>query len=221
MAGGRRPWAEREKKVRRAAEQDRPDVAAQRQQWRADQPALDPDRLVFVDETWASTNMTRTHGRAPVGERLVCPVPHGHWKTTTFVAALRADGLTAPVVIDGAVTGDLFVAYVRQVLVPSLRPGDIVVMDNLACHKRAGVREAIEAAGGVVRYLPPYSPDLNPIEQAFAKLKALLRKAGKRTVEELWAFLGASLDAFSAVECRNYLRHCGYRASATPTSKSL
>ena len=118
------------------------------------------------------------------------PVPHGHWKTTTFVAALRADGLTAPMVVDGAINGDLFVAYVRAVLVPTLRPGDVVVMDNLSSHKRAGVREAIEAAGCRLLYLPPYSPDLNPIEQAFAKLKALLRKAGERTVEGLWRLLG-------------------------------
>jgi transposase len=196
-------------------------VKARREQWRADQPALDPERLVFVDETWASTNMTRRYGRAPVGERLVCAVPHGHWKTTTFVAALRAGGVTAPLVIDGAVNGDLFVAYVRQVLAPALRPGDVVVMDNLASHKRAGVREAIEAAGATVRYLPPYSPDFNPIEQAFAKLKALLRKAGKRTVEELWSFLGGALEAFAPQECRNYFRHCGYHPAATPTSKTL
>ena len=163
--------------------------------------------------------MTRRYGRAPVGERLVAAVPYGHWKTTTFVAALRADGLTAPLVIDGAVTGDLFVAYVERVLVPALRPGDVVVLDNLACHKRAAVREAIEAAGCELRFLPPYSPDLNPIEQAFAKLKALLRKAGKRTVEELWTFLGEALDAYAPHECRNYIAHCGYHA--TVTSKPL
>jgi transposase len=177
------------------------------------------DQLGFVDETWASTAMTRRYGRAPVGERLVCPVPHGHWKTTTFVAALRAGGLTAPLVIDGAVNGDLFVAYVERVLVPALRPGDVVVMDNLSSHKRARVREAIEAAGCTLLYLPPYSPDLNPIELAFAKLKALLRKAGERTVEGLWALLGRSLDAFAPEECRNYIRHCGYHA--TQTSKAL
>jgi transposase len=219
VAGSRRPGPQREKKVSRAAEQDRPDVAAQRQQWRVEQPALDPERLVFVDEPWASTNMTRRYGRAPVGERLVDPVPHGHWKTTTFVAALRLGGLTAPLVIDGAITGDLFVAYVEQVLVPALRPGDVVVMDNLSCHKRAGVRTAIEAAGARLVYLPPYSPDLNPIEQAFAQLKALLRKAGKRTIEELWTFLGQALDAFAPQACGNYFRHCGY--SATQTSKML
>ena len=194
-------------------------MKAQRDDWRAEQPALDPERLVFVDETWASTAMARRYGRAPVGERLVDGVPHGHWQTTTFVAALRQDGLTAPMVIDGAVNGDLFVAYVEQMLVPTLRPGDVVVMDNLSCHKRAQVRALIETAGCTVRYLPPYSPDLNPIELAFAKLKALLRKAAQRTVDGLWDFLGEVLEAFSPEECRNYFRHCGY--PATRTSKAL
>jgi transposase len=183
------------------------------------QPTLDPGRLVFLDETWATTNMARRYGRAPVGERLVCAVPHGHWKTTTFLAALRPEGLTCPLVIDGAVNGDLFVAYVEQHLVPTLRAGDIVVMDNLSSHKRVAVRRAIEGAGCRLLYLPPYSPDLNPIEQAFAKLKVLLRKAGKRTVEGLWAFLGEAVDRFAPDECRNYFRHCGY--AATPTSKRL
>ena len=191
----------------------------QRDDWRAAQPSLDPTRLRFIDETWATTNMTRRYGRAPAGQRLVEAVPHGHWKTTTFVAALGADGLTAPMVVDGAMTGDLFVAYVERVLVPTLRAGDIVVMDNLSSHKRAQVRQAIEGAGGTLLYLPPYSPDLNPIEQAFAKLKALLRKARERTVEGLWALLGRVLDAFAPQECCNYLRHCGY--DATPTSKAL
>jgi transposase len=188
-------------------------VKAKRDEWQAAQPALDPAELVFVDETWASTNMTRRTGRSPRGKRLVCPVPHGHWKTTTFVAALRADGMTAPMVIDGAMTGDLFVAYVEQVLVPTLRPGDVVVMDNLICHKRVGVAKAIEAAGCTVRYLPPYSPDLNPIELAFSKLKGLLRSAGKRTLDGLWDFLGKSLDAFAPDECRRYFWHDGYGAA--------
>jgi transposase len=208
------------KKVLRAAEQDRPDVAAKRQQFRDAQPGLEPDHLVFLDETWAATNMERRYGRAPVGERLVCAVPHGHWKTTTFLAALRCDGLSCPLVIDGAVNGDLFVAYVEQQLVPSLRPGDVVVMDNLSSHKRKGVREAIEAAGCRLLYLPPYSPDLNPIEQAFSKLKGLLRKAGRRTVDGLWSFLGGALDLFGTQECSNYFRHCGY-STATPNSKAL
>lgn len=140
-------------------------------------------------------------------------MPYGHWKTTTFVAALRASGLTAPLVIDGAVNGDLFVAYVRQMLVPTSRPGDIVILDNLSAHKRAEVRQAIEAVGAVLRYLPPYTPDLNPMELAFAKLKALLRKVGKRSVEELWNFLGQALDAFTPQECRNYFSHDGYPAT--------
>jgi transposase len=190
-------------------------VARARARWRAGMPELDPDRLVFVDETWASTNMTRRYGRSPSGVRLVMPVPHGHWKTTTFVAGLRATELVAPTVVDGAINGDLFEAYVRQQLVPVLRAGDVVVMDNLAVHKRAGVRQAIEGAGGTLMLLPPYSPDLNPIEQAFAKLKALLRKAGERTVEGLWRLLGRLLDEFTPEECRNFLSHCGYRATAT------
>jgi transposase len=168
-----------------------------------------------VDETWAATNMARRYGRAPVGERLVCAVPHGHWKTTTFVAALGLGGMTAPMVIDGAMTGDLFEAYVGQVLVPALAAGDVVVLDNLACHKRARVRALIEAAGCTVLFLPPYSPDLNPIERAFAKLKALLRRAGERTVDGLWEFLGQAVDAFSPQECRNYFHHCGYPATQT------
>jgi transposase len=188
-------------------------VRAKRDAWRAGQPGLDPRRLWFVDETWAATNMARRYGRSPRGEPLVCPVPHGHWKTTTFVAALGLGGMAAPMVIDGAMTGDLFEAYVRQVLAPALRPGDVVVLDNLACHKRAGARRAVEAAGCTVLFLPPYSPDLNPIELAFAKLKRLLRAAGKRTVDGLWDFLGQCLGAFDGDECRNYFRHCGYAAT--------
>jgi transposase len=164
--------------------------------------------------------MARTHGRCPVGQRLVMAVPHGHWKTTTFVAALRWDGLAAPTVVDGAMTGDLFVAYVEQQLVPALRPGDIVVMDRLSCHKRAGVRAAIEAAGCELRLLPAYSPDLNPIEKAFSKLKAKLRAAAKRTVEGLWQYLGEVVEAFHPQECRNYFRSCGY-SDATPTREPL
>jgi len=175
---------------------------------------------VFVDETWASTNMARTHGRCRRGQRLVAAVPHGHWKTTTFVAALRAGGMVAPTVIDGAVTGDLFVAYVEQQLVPVLRPGDVVVMDNLACHKRAGVRAAVEAAGAELRLLPPYSPDLNPIERAFSRLKAGLRAAAKRTVREVEDLLGELSATFDPRECRNYFGSCGYPA-ATPTREPL
>jgi transposase len=178
-----------------------------------------PERFVFIDETWASTNMTRTHGRAPEGERLVEAIPHGHWKTTTFVSALRTTGMSAPMVIDGAMTGDHFVAYVEQILVPELQTGDIVVVDNLSCHKRDAARTAIEAAGAQLIFLPPYSPDFNPIENAFSKLKRLLRTAAKRTVDGLWNFLGQTLDQFSTDECQNYFRHSGY--SATPLCNAL
>jgi transposase len=167
---------------------------------------------VFLDETWAKTNMTRLQGRAPRGIRLIDHVPHGHWKTTTFLAALRLEGLTAPLVVDGPINGEIFRAYVEQHLAPTLRPGDQVVMDNLGSHKVAGVREAIEARGARLLFLPPYSPDLNPIEQVFAKLKALLRAAGERTVTGLWDRIGTLLDRFAPSECRNYFRHSGYAA---------
>jgi transposase len=203
-------WADAQKKSLHASEQQRPDVAAAREAWRDRQPSLDPDRLVFIDETWATTNMTRRYGRAARGQRLVAPVPHGHWKTSTFVAGLRTSGLTAPFVVDGAMNGDVFRAYVEQVLAPTLAPGDIVVLDNLSSHKVAGVREMIEARGASLVYLPPYSPDLNPIEQAFAKLKALLRKIAARTVGALWDALGNLLDRFTPQECANYLVNAGY-----------
>ena len=180
----------------RAAEQDRPDVAAARVEWAEGQPGLDSEHLVFIDETGTSTNMARLRGRAPRGERLVGKVPHGHWKTTTFVAALRSTALTAPCVIDGPMNGNAFLAYVEQILAPSLAAGDIVVMDNLSAHKVPGVREAIEGAGARLLYLPPYSPDFNPIEQLFAKLKALLRKAAERSLDGLWRRVGELLDAF-------------------------
>jgi transposase len=154
--------------------------------------------------------MTRTHGRAPRGQRLVASVPHGHWKTSTFVAALRCDGITAPCVLDGAMNGEFFLAYVEQFLAPTLKAGDIVIMDNLSSHKIAGVERAITARGAQLLYLPPYSPDLNPIEPAFAKLKALLRKAAERTVDALWNRLENVLDAFTADHCRNFFQHAGY-----------
>lgn len=187
-----------------------------REEFRAVQPLIDPSRLVFLDETAATTNMTRRYGRCPVGERLVDPVPFGHYKRTTFISALRQDGLGAAMTIDGSMTGDLFVAYVEQVLVPTLVEGDVVLLDNLSAHKRAEARELIEAAGCSLIFLPAYSPDLNPIENAYSKLKALLRKAKRRTVEGLRAFLLAVEDAFSPQECANFFAHCGY--SATPTS---
>ena len=199
-----------QKKSLRAAEQDRPDVARERVRWRVWQRYMDPNRFVFLDETSAKTNMVRPYGWGPRSERLVDTTPWGHWKTTTFVAGLRADGIVAPMVLDGAMDGPAFRAYIEQVLVPDLREGDVVVMDNLPAHKVSGVREAIGAAGAGVLYLPPYSPDLNPIEQVFAKMKALLRQAGARTRDMLWKTIGALLDAFSPDECRNYLINSGY-----------
>lgn len=165
---------------------------------------------MFLDETWTATNMVRQYGRAPCGQRLVAGAPHGHWQTSTFLAALRQDRITAPCVIDGAINGETFLAYVEQFLVPTLAPGDIVVMDNLGSHKVAGVRQAIEAAGATLLYLPPYSPDLNPIEQFFAKLKALLRKAAARTFDALIAAVAAALTSFAPGECANYFVNAGY-----------
>jgi transposase len=197
-----------------AAEQEREDVAKARVEWREQQPKLSPPKLVFIDESSVKTNMTRRCGRAKPGHRLVAAVAHGHWKTTTFVGALRCDGLTAPLTIDGAINGELFLAYVEQILVPTPKPGDVVIMDNLRVHKMAGVREAIEAAGAKLLFIPPYSPDLNPIELAFSKLKALLRAKAIRTVEALWNALGELCDSFSPGECANYFRHDGYFQSA-------
>lgn len=180
-----------------------------RQAWFDGQPDLDPERLVFIDETWASTNMARRHGRCARGERLRVGVPHGHWKTTTFVAGLRSSGIAAPFVLDGPINRIAFETYVGRVLVPELRPGDIVIMDNLSSHKGPRVREMIEAAGATLLFLPPYSPDFNPIENAFSKFKAHLRKAAERTVDGLWAAIGRVIDLFPA-ECQNYFKAAGY-----------
>ena len=185
-------------------------MAHDRRRWRVWQRYMDPARFVFLDETGASTNMIRRYGRCPRGERLVDATPWGHWKITTFVVGLRSSGVVAPLVLDGPITGEVFRAYVEQMLAPALQPGDVVVMDNLAAHKVTGVREAIRAAGASVLYLPPYSPDLNPIEQAFAKLKAGLRRAAARTRDALWTAIGSLLDGFSPEECRNYLANSGY-----------
>jgi transposase len=193
-----------------AAEQDRADVAKARAEWKANQSALDPRNLVFLDETGTKTNMVRIRGRCKRGRRLIGKVPFGHWKTTTFVAGLRCGALTAPFVIDAPMNRDIFLAYLRECLVPTLSAGDIVIMDNLPSHKVAGVREAIETAGAKVVYLPPYSPDLNPIEMAFSKLKALLRKAAERTIPALWSRIGELIDAFTPQECANYFKHAGY-----------
>ena len=165
---------------------------------------------MFIDETWAKTNMAPLRGWAPKGQRLIGRAPHGHWRTMTFIAALRHDRIDAPFVLDGPVNGDAFRAWVEQVLVPTLAPGDIVVMDNLASHKGQAVRNAIRSARAHLLYLPPYSPDLNPIEQVFAKLKHLLRKASERTVEATWKRIGELLDHFTATECSNYLANSGY-----------
>jgi transposase len=165
---------------------------------------------VFIDETWVKTNMTPLRGWGPKGRRLVAKAPHGHWKTMTFIAALRCDRIDAPLVIDGPINGESFAAYVEQVLVPTLKEGDIVVLDNLGSHRGAGVRSMIRAAGARVFFLPPYSPDLNPIEQVFSKLKALLRKAAERTVPKLWRRIRALLRTISDEECLNFFRHAGY-----------
>jgi transposase len=199
-----------QKKTAHADEQSRPDVLRRREAWFEGQTDLDPERLVFVDETGADTRMARTRGRAPKGERCRASVPHGHWKTTTFTGALRLSGLTAPMVLDGPMDGEWFLAYVTQVLGPTLSPGDIVVMDNLPAHRVKGVREAIEARGATLKYLPPYSPDFNPIEQAFSKFKAALRKAASRTIEALWDAIAKTLRSFTPKECANYFANSGY-----------
>src|SRR5215217_3633217 len=197
----------------RLAEQDRPDIRKRREAWFEGQLDLDPERLVFIDETWASTNMARRYGRAPRGRRFRVGVPHGRWKTTTFVAGLRTSGVVAPFVLDGPINRAAFEAYVEKVLVPELRPGDVVILDNLSSHKGARVRALIEAAGASLLYLPPYSPDFNPIENAFAKLKALLRKAAERTLEGLWTAIGRLLNTFTPAECANYFAAAGYDAT--------
>lgn len=185
-------------------------MAAARAHWQNGQKLLDPDRLVFIDETGTSTNMARLRGRCRRGERLVGKVPHGHWKITTFVAGLRRSAMTAPFVIDRPMNSAIFKVYLEQCLVPTLRTGDIVVMDNLSSHKNIEVRQIIEAGGAQLLYLPPYSPDFNPIEQAFSKLKAHLRKAAERSIPALWDRIGTILDTFSAAECENFFRHAGY-----------
>jgi transposase len=199
-----------QKKSAHASEQDRPDVLKRRQDWFEGQLDLDPARLVFIDETWASTNMARLYGRAPKGERLRAGIPHGHWQTTTFVAGLRLTGMVAPMVLDGPINREAFQAYLDQVLVPELRPGDIVVLDNLGSHKGASRLDCLANAGATLLYLPPYSPDFNPIENAFAKLKALLRKAAERNLDALWTVIGQIVDLFTPVECANYFAAAGY-----------
>lgn len=193
-----------------AGERDRPDVARRRAQWIKHQDRIDPSRLVFIDETWTKTNMAPLRGWAPRGSRLIAKVPHGHWNTTTFLAALRHDRIDAPWLIEGPIDGESFHLYVEKVLVPTLQPGDIVIMDNLGSHKGKAIRRLIRAAGAKQIFLPKYSPDLNPIEQVFAKLKHLLRKAAARTVETVCAAIGELLGAFTKQECANYFKNSGY-----------
>ncbi len=181
----------------------------------ARQGRLDPDRLVFIDETWIKTNMAPLRGWGPRGRRLPGFAPHGHWRTMTFLAALRRDGLVAPCVFDGPINGQCFRAYVDQQLVPVLRPGDIVVMDNLGSHKAKSIRQAIRAAGAYLWFLPPYSPDLNPIEQTFAKIKHWMRMAQRRSLEDTWRYLGTLIDTITPAECANYFANSGYASVKT------
>lgn len=199
-----------QKKTAHALEQEREDILKRRQDWFDGQLDLDPHRLVFIDETCLSTKMARLRGRALRGERCRAGVPHGHWKTTTFTAGLRLTGMIAPFVHEGAMNGEIFQAYVEHVLVPTLSPGDIVVLDNLPAHRMPGARKAIERVGAQMMFLPPYSPDFNPIEMAFAKFKALLRAKAARTVTELWDAAGSVLDAFTPGECANFFTAAGY-----------
>jgi len=200
----------RKKKSLRAAEQKRADVAQARRRWIREQGLLDPARLVFVDETGVNTHMVRLYGHASRGERLVDHVPFGNWETITFVAALRHDKMVAPMVVDGPMNGELFLAYVKHCLVPTLKPNDIVVMDHLRAHKVAGVAEAIAAAGATLRYLPQYSPDLNPIEMPYSKFKAYMRKLAERTGEGVRCAIRSFLPSLKGRECANYFRHAGY-----------
>lgn len=181
--------------------------------WKRYQGRIAIERLVFIDETWVKTNMVRTHGWGRRGQRVRGDAPLDHWKTLTFIAALRSDRIDAPYVLDGPINGPTFTAWVEQCLVPTLKPGDVVIMDNLGSHKGKAVRQAIRAAGARLLFLPPYSPDLNPIEQVFAKLKTLLRKAAERTVEATWRRVGLLLDHFPPSECTSYIRNAGYTAT--------
>jgi transposase len=203
-------WGSPSKKTLHASEQDRPDVARRRELWKRLQGKVDTKRLIFIDETWAKTNMTRLHGRCAKGQRLVAKAPHGHWKTLTFVAALRCDGIVAPCVFNRPINAASFLAWVQQFLVPHLRRGDVVVMDNLSSHKAAAVRRAIKEAGALLIFLPPYSPDLNPIEQAFSQLKTLLRKENARTLEQTTQCIGKLLDKVQPQHCINYFKEAGY-----------
>ena len=204
-----------QKKTLLALERARADVARRRRRWLSLQHSLDPQRLVFIDETWIKTNMAPLRGWGPKGERLRAFVPHGHWRTLTFLGALRCDRLTAPCVFDGPINGESFRAYVEQQLLPVLKQGDIVVMDNLGSHRSAAIRRMIRAAGARLWYLPPYSPDLNPIEQTFAKIKHWMRAAQRRTVEDTWRQIGALVGTIEPSECGNYFANAGYASVKT------
>jgi transposase len=197
-----------------AAEQQRADVVRRRQRWRNVQQRLDPARLVFIDETWIKTNMAPLRGWAPRGQRLIAHAPHGRWRTLTFLAALRCDAITAPCVIDGPINGQWFAAYVEQILLPTLHRGDIVILDNLGSHKSRQVRQLIRSVGAALAFLPPYSPDLNPIEQMFAKIKHWMRMAQERNVEHVWHKVGHILATVPAQECANYFANAGYASNS-------
>ena len=203
------------KKTLHALERARSDIARRRQRWHSWQAKLDPRRLVFIDETWIKTNMAPLYGWGPKGERVRSFTPHGHWQTLTFLGALRCDRLTAPCLFDGPINGECFRAYVQQVLVPQLQLGDIVIMDNLGSHKSAALRSLIRAAGARLWYLPPYSPDLNPIEQSFAKIKHWMRSAQKRTIDDICRHIGGLIATIQPNECSNYFENAGYASIKT------
>lgn len=198
------------KKTVHADEQRRADVAAHRRKWQTWQPLRDVRQYIFLDECGVTTDLLRRYGRSPRGTRLHDHTPCSHWQTHTIVAGLRLDGLSAAAVFDGPLDSSMFQAYVDQVLVPTLRPGDVVVLDNLAVHKQPDIQRAIETAGAHLRFLPPYSPDFNPIDQAFAKLKAFLRAARPRSFDQVCDLVATALRLFSPTECANYIRHSGY-----------
>lgn len=202
-----------QKKTIHAAEQDRPDVAERRDRWKDAQPGLNAGRLIFIDETWAKTNMTRLRGRAPRGQRLIDSTPHGHWKTTSLIAALGVAGVRCSAVVDGAINRDVFDAFVRRVLLPELKPGDVVILDNLSSHKSEHARTLIESRGASLVFLPPYSPDLNPIEMVFSKIKQLLRSLACRTSDSLWKAMQSVLDQVTLSDAANSFRHRGTRHS--------
>jgi len=210
LTSGSAGWAGAVKKTLHAAEQSRPDVAAQRKQWPQRLADVSADRLGFVDESGANTQMTRRYGRSPIGQRLVCPIPHRHYQTTTMIAAVRRQGPRAPWLFGGAMDGELFLAWVKQGLVLCLQPNDVVVMDNLATHKMAGVREAIERAGARLEYLPPYSPDFNPIEPMWSKVKQGLKGREPRNARQLHKAAGAAFAAVTPADCRGFFLHAGY-----------